>query len=73
MTGHVILAGSRDGLHVIEGTENRQNWNKRISHLQGKNVSSLALDPLTNELFVGLFDGGGVLKLRDFHTGGRIV
>ncbi len=73
MAGHVILAGSRDGLHVIEGTENRQNWNKRLSLLQGKNVSSLALDPLTNELFVGLFDGGGVLRLGDVLTGGRII
>ena len=73
LPGELLLAGTEKGLHILESSGGREKWRKMPTLLDGMSVSSLALDSVSKESYVGLFDKGGVLRISYPTTGSRIL
>jgi photosystem II stability/assembly factor-like uncharacterized protein len=65
----VVLAGTRDGLYLFEGTCARNDWQRRGPYLEGLDVANAVLDPRDGRTIWASATGNGVTAVyssRDF-------
>ncbi|HUG16953.1 MAG TPA: hypothetical protein VMM78_18235 [Thermomicrobiales bacterium] len=55
----LILAGTRDGLYLYEGTTSRDSWSMRGPYLEGRDVSHALLDPRDESTIWAAATGNG--------------
>jgi photosystem II stability/assembly factor-like uncharacterized protein len=65
----LVLAGTRDGLYLFEGTCAREGWRQRGPYLEGLDIANAVLDPRDGRTIWASATGNGstaVYRSRDF-------
>ncbi len=65
----LVLAGTRDGLYLFEGTCAREGWRRRGPYLEGLDIANAVLDPRDGRTIWASASGNGstaVYRSRDF-------
>ena len=67
----LVLAGTREGLYLFEGTCAREGWRRRGPYLDGLDIANAVLDPRDGRTIWAAATGNGATAVwRDLDDGG---